>query len=95
MTKTIIHTDKAPQSVGPYSQGVSIRVDRLVFTAGQIAIDTKTGEIVQGGIEKQTLQVIENLRAVLEAAGTGLEHVVKNHRIPQTHGRFPENERDL
>ena len=77
MTKVIICTDKAPKAVGPYSQGVSVRAERLVFTAGQIALDPKTGEIVEGGIEKQTLRVIENLRAVLEAAGTGLEHVLK------------------
>jgi 2-iminobutanoate/2-iminopropanoate deaminase len=77
MTKTIVRTDKAPKAVGPYSQAVAVRSGKLAFTAGQIALDPQTGEIVQGGVESQTRRVLENLGAVLEAAGTGLEHAVK------------------
>jgi 2-iminobutanoate/2-iminopropanoate deaminase len=77
VTKTVIRTDNAPTAVGPYSQAVSVQAAKLAFTAGQIALDPKTGEIVPGGIEEQTNRVIENLRLLLEAAGSGLEHAVK------------------
>ncbi len=70
-----IHTEKAPAAIGPYSQAV--RVGNLLFTSGQIPIDPATGELVQGGIEAQTERICKNLKAVLEAAGTGLEKVVK------------------
>lgn len=75
MTRTIIHTDSAPAAVGPYSQAIS--TGRLVFTAGQVPIDPARGEIVAESIEDQTRQALENVRAVLEAAGTGLDRVVK------------------
>ena len=75
MTRDIIATDKAPGAVGPYSQ--AIRGDHLVFTAGQIPLDPATGILVEGSIEDQTRRVLDNVRAVLEAAGTGLGSVVK------------------
>jgi 2-iminobutanoate/2-iminopropanoate deaminase len=75
MTRDIIVTDRAPGAVGPYSQGV--RTGGLVFTAGQIPIDPATGALVEGPIEDQTRRVLDNIRAVLEAAGTGLDRVVK------------------
>jgi 2-iminobutanoate/2-iminopropanoate deaminase len=75
MTKTIISTDKAPAAIGPYSQGV--RTGNLIFTAGQIPLDPATQQIVAAGIAEQTTQVLENLKAILEAAGTSLDHVVK------------------
>ncbi|MGH9970693.1 MAG: RidA family protein [Pyrinomonadaceae bacterium] len=68
-------TDKAPQTIGPYSQ--AIVAGDLVFTAGQIGVDPKTGEFLGNGIEEQTEQVLRNLSAVLEAAGSGLSLVVK------------------
>ena len=74
MHRDIIRTEKAPAAVGPYSQAV--RVASFVFTAGQIGIDPATGTLVDG-LVAQTRQVMTNLQAVLEAAGTGLEHVVK------------------
>ncbi len=74
MSHQIIHTDKAPAAVGPYSQ--AIRVDNLVYTAGQIGLDPSSGTL-QEGIEAQTHQVLSNLRAVLEAAGASLSTVVK------------------
>ncbi len=73
--KEIIHTDHAPKAIGPYSQ--AIKANGLVFASGQIPIDPQTGEFVPGGIEEQTEQVLRNLAAVLEAAGSGLNRVVK------------------
>jgi 2-iminobutanoate/2-iminopropanoate deaminase len=73
--KVIIATPNAPAAVGPYSQGV--RAGNLVYTAGQVALDPATGELVEGDIEAQTHQVFKNLQAVLLAAGTDLANVVK------------------
>ena len=70
-----IHTENAPAAIGPYSQAVES--GNLVFTSGQIPLDPKTGSIVSGGIKEQTKRVCENLKAVLEAAGSSLEKAVK------------------
>ena len=75
MNREAIQTDEAPKAIGPYSQ--AIKVGNLVYTAGQIPIDPKTGNFVAGGINEQTRQVLENLRAVLAAAGSSLDHVIK------------------
>ncbi|HEY6198635.1 MAG TPA: RidA family protein [Candidatus Binatia bacterium] len=75
MQKQAIRTDGAPKAIGPYEQ--AIRVNGFVFTAGQIALDPKTGNLVEGGVAAETRRVLENLRAVLEAAGASLESVVK------------------
>lgn len=75
MSKEIISTNKAPGAVGPYSQGV--RVGNLIFTSGQIAIDPETGELVKGDIKEQARQVLCNIEAVLNAAGSGLDKVIK------------------
>ena len=72
--KDIIQTPDAPAAIGPYSQAVSF--GNLVITSGQIPL-TPAGELVSGGVTEQTEQVIANLRAVLEAAGTDLDRVVK------------------
>lgn len=73
--KQAVVTKGAPAAIGPYSQAV--RVGGLLFTSGQIALDPATGEMVEGGVEAQTVRVCENLRAVLEAAGIGFGQVVK------------------
>ena len=73
--KEIIQTELAPQAIGPYSQ--AIKANGLIFTSGQIPIDPQTGLFVSGGIEEQTEQVLKNLAAVLEAAGSGLDRIVK------------------
>ena len=73
--KKIISTDHAPAAIGPYSQ--AIRYGDLLFVSGQIAINPKTGEIVDGDIEVQTKQVMENLQAIIKAAGMTLQDVVK------------------
>jgi 2-iminobutanoate/2-iminopropanoate deaminase len=70
-----IQTDKAPAAIGPYSQAVCI--DGLVFTSGQIPLDPETGSVVEGAIQEQSLQAIKNLKAVLEAAGSSLDKVIK------------------
>jgi 2-iminobutanoate/2-iminopropanoate deaminase len=75
MTKEAIHTDSAPKAIGPYSQ--AIRANGFVYTAGQVALSPTTGEMVGGTIEEQTRQVLTNLKAVLEAAGSGLDKAVK------------------
>lgn len=73
--KEIVQTEHAPHAIGPYSQAV--KVNGLVFASGQIPINPGTGQFVEGGIEEQTEQVLKNLAAVLEAAGSGLNRVVK------------------
>ncbi len=75
MSKAVIATDKAPAAIGPYSQ--AIRTGNLIFTAGQVAIDPTTQQVISGGITEQTRQAMENLKAILEAAGSSLAQVVK------------------
>ena len=79
MDKTIVRTATAPAAIGPYSQAVTVEVGgkRMIFTSGQIALDPKTGAMIEGDVEAQARQVIANLGAVLAAAGAGFEHIVK------------------
>ena len=72
----VIESNEAPKAIGPYSQ--AIKAGGLVFTAGQIAIDPASGQVVPGDIKAQTERVCQNLKAILEAAGTDLESVVKS-----------------
>lgn len=71
----VISTKDAPAAIGPYSQGIA--AGDLVFTAGQIPLDPASGALVSGDIAAQTAQVLANLRAILDAAGSGLDRVVK------------------
>lgn len=73
--KKVIFTDKAPKAIGPYSQ--AIHTETMVFTAGQIGLDPAIGELVEGGIESQTRQVLTNLKYVLDASNSGIDLVVK------------------
>ena len=75
MAKNIIATKNAPGAIGPYSQG--IKANGFVFASGQIGLDPATGEFVKGGITEQSRQVLLNVKNVLEAAGSGLDKVVK------------------
>jgi 2-iminobutanoate/2-iminopropanoate deaminase len=86
--KKIIHTDKAPQAIGPYSQAV--RTENMVYTAGQIGLDPATMEIVSGGVEAETRQVLNNLKQVLEAANSGLNYVVKTTVFLRDMADFPK-----
>jgi 2-iminobutanoate/2-iminopropanoate deaminase len=70
-----IQTDRAPQAIGPYSQ--AIKANGFIFASGQIPLDPATMRIVEGGVEEQTGRVLDNLKAVLEAAGSSLDRVVK------------------
>ena len=81
-----IHTDKAPQAIGPYTQAKIS--GNMLFTSGQIPIDPATGNLVEGGIEEQTKRVCENLKAVLAAAGTSLDKVVKTNCFLKDIGDF-------
>ena len=84
--KKIVITDKAPKAIGPYSQ--AIRIENLVFTAGQVALDPATTELVEGGIDAQTRQVLTNLKHVLESADSGLNFVVKTTVFLKDMGDF-------
>jgi 2-iminobutanoate/2-iminopropanoate deaminase len=88
MTKSVIATSKAPAAAGPYSQAVS--ANGLVFCSGQIPTDPATGEMVTGSIGDQTRRCIENLAAVLEAAGSDLSKVVKVNVYLADIGDWPE-----
>ena len=73
--KHIINTENAPAPIGPYNQAV--KSGHLLYTSGQIPIDPATGEMVAGGVREQSIQVMENLKAVLEASGSTLADVIK------------------
>lgn len=73
--KKVVATDGAPAAIGPYSQG--IMAGQFIFVSGQTPLDPKTGKLVEGGIREQTARALDNIAAVLEAAGTGLDNVVK------------------
>lgn len=100
MSKEIIATDKAPQAIGPYSQG--LRAGGFLFCSGQIPLDPETGVLSEGGIAQQTERVMENIAAVLAAAGLSFADVVKSTiyltdladfaQVNEIYGRrFPEN----
>jgi 2-iminobutanoate/2-iminopropanoate deaminase len=74
-SKTAISSSEAPAAIGPYSQAV--RIGNFLYTSGQVALDPATGAVVAGGVKEQTTRVVENLKAVLAAAGASLAHVVK------------------
>jgi len=86
--RDVISTAEAPQAIGPYSQ--AIRAQGLIFTSGQIAIDPATAQVVAGDVGAQTERVLNNLKAVLEAAGLTLEHVVKTTVFMKSLVEFPK-----
>lgn len=88
--KEILATSGAPAAIGPYSQGTVCRSAGLLFTAGQIPLDPVTGQLVGGGIETQTRRVMENLKAVLECGGSGLEQVLKVTIFMKDMNDYPE-----
>ena len=75
--RRVVSTDGAPKAIGPYEQAWV--VNGMVYTSGQIALDPRTGEMVPGGIVEQTRRVMENLKAVLEAAGSSLDRVIRTN----------------
>jgi 2-iminobutanoate/2-iminopropanoate deaminase len=87
VSKKVVHTDRAPEAIGPYSQGVV--ANGLLFTAGQIALDPASGQVITGGVAEQTERVFKNLTAVLESAGTSWSNVVKTTVFLQDMKDFP------
>ncbi|HEX6271301.1 MAG TPA: RidA family protein [Anaerolineales bacterium] len=85
--KKIISTERAPKAIGPYSQAICI--ENMIFTAGQVGLDPATMELVEGGVEPQTRQVLTNLKHVLESADSGLNFVVKTTVFLQDMNDFP------
>jgi len=85
--KKIVRTDKAPNPVGPYNQAVV--AGNLVFTAGQVAIDPRTNQVLEGGIQDQTRLVLQNLQAILHAAGSDLGKVLKTTVFLKSMNDFP------
>ncbi|HYL46053.1 MAG TPA: RidA family protein [Candidatus Limnocylindrales bacterium] len=73
--KDVISTDRGPKAIGPYSQ--AIRANGFVFVSGQIPFDPATGQIIEGDTARQTARVLDNLKAIAEAAGSSLDHAVK------------------
>ena len=73
--KEIVITDRGPKPIGPYSQ--AIKANGFLFLSGQVALDSKTGELQAGDIRQQTERTLENIKGILEAAGSNLHHVVK------------------
>ena len=90
MPRRIIKTDQAPAAIGPYSQGIIAKPGQFIFTAGQIPFDPKTGEVVEGGIEAQTRQALENVRAVVEAGGGHMEDIIKTTVFLKDMNDFPQ-----
>ncbi|MBW7913534.1 MAG: RidA family protein [Taibaiella sp.] len=86
MEKKVIRTDKAPAPIGPYNQ--AIQYGDMLFVSGQIAIDPATGELVQGDIQLETRQVMENLKAVLAEAGMDFSNVIKSTIFLMDMGQF-------
>ena len=86
--RKVIQTEKAPKPVGPYSQAV--KVDKFLFVSGQVAIDPEKGKIVADGIKPQTVRVMENLKAILQAAGYSLSDVVQSNVYLSSMALFSE-----
>lgn len=87
MSKNVVHTEKAPAAIGPYSQGII--ANGLLFTAGQIALDPATGQVVSGGVTEQAERVLQNLAAIFDSAGTSWKNVVKTTVFLQDMRDFP------
>lgn len=87
MSREVIQTDNAPKPIGPYSQGIKAQ-GHFLFLAGQVGLDPATGKLVDGGIEAQTRQALENVKAILEAAGISLRQVVKSTVLLQNLSDF-------
>jgi 2-iminobutanoate/2-iminopropanoate deaminase len=98
MSGKTIQTDLAPKAIGPYSQAVQVEAGKITFLSGQIPLDPKTGELIAGDVVAQTERVMENLKAVLAAAGLDFSHVVRCGlfltdlgdfaRVNETYGRY-------
>lgn len=88
MTKEIIKTEKVPAAIGPYSQAV--KYGNMIFTSGILGINPATGLFAEGGVEAQTRQCLENLKALLEASGSSIENVLKTTVFIKEMNDFPK-----
>lgn len=88
MSREVVHTQAAPKAIGPYSQAV--RSNGMIYLSGQLGLDPATGQLVSGSVEEQTRRALANLLAVLEAAGSGLDRVVKTTVFLTDMGKFTE-----
>ncbi|WP_224362201.1 RidA family protein [Hyalangium versicolor] len=77
MARKVIHSDNAPQAIGPYSQAIQVEAGKMTFLSGQIPLNPKTMEMVQGDVVAQAEQVMQNLKEVLAASGLDFSHVVR------------------
>lgn len=84
--KEIISTDRGPKAIGPYSQ--AIRANGFIFISGQVPFDPATGQLIEGDIAQQTARVLDNLKAIVEAAGSSLDHAVKTSVFLKDMGEF-------
>jgi len=75
--REVIKTDRAPEAIGPYSQAIVVKNGGLIFTAGQLGLDPETGQFVEGGIQEQTRQALENIKGIVEAAGSNMNKIIK------------------
>jgi 2-iminobutanoate/2-iminopropanoate deaminase len=85
--KDIVNSDRGPKPIGPYSQAV--KINGLLYLSGQIPLDPKTNEMIGGDIKQQTERVLENIKGILEAAGSNLHHVVKTTVFLKDMNEFP------
>jgi 2-iminobutanoate/2-iminopropanoate deaminase len=85
--KDIVYSDRGPKPIGPYSQAV--KINGLLYLSGQIPLDPKTNEMISGDIKAQTERVLENIKGILEAAGSNLHHVVKTTVFLKDMNEFP------
>ena len=85
--KDIVNSDRGPKPIGPYSQAV--KINGLLYLSGQIPLDPKTNEMIFGDIKQQTERVLENIKGILEAAGSNLHHVVKTTVFLKDMNEFP------
>lgn len=76
-SKTVIHTDKAPAAIGPYSQAVAVPAGKLVFVSGQLGMNPETGELISTNVEEQVRQAFANMAEIIKAAGGSLDSIVK------------------
>ncbi|HMT10641.1 MAG TPA: RidA family protein [Ignavibacteria bacterium] len=92
MNKEHVYTKKAPEPIGPYSQAISIgwESQKMIYTSGQLAIDPANGNFMDGDIKAQTKQVLENLKALLESSGSGLDKVIKTTVFLRDMNEFTE-----
>jgi len=86
--KTIVHSDKAPAAIGPYSQATTF--GNVIYVSGQLPIDPATGELVEGDITVQTKQVMKNLAAIIEAAGSSMDKILKTTILLTDMGHFAQ-----